>query len=130
MIIVAPWLLPEKTIAFTLYPFIFVRDKELQPSVINHEKIHLAQQLEMILTSLIFCFITMFIHRLGLIYYILFSYAFFFIWYYIEYFIRGVHLKSFPDAYYRISFEREAYENENNHLYLKSRSVWAFLKYL
>ena len=33
-------------------------------------------------------------------------------------------------AYEKISFEQEAYRNENSSNYLKNRKFWEFLKYL
>lgn len=45
---------------------------------------------------------------------------FFYILYLIEYIFKG---------YYNISFEKEAYENDNNLEYLKTRKRYSFLKY-
>ena len=129
MIIVAPWLLPGKTIAFTFYPFIFVRDKNLSAETMNHERIHLAQQLEMMISGVVISALLFLKIRIDIYWYLLFSISFFYLWYYIEYLIRACMLKSFSEAYYRISFEMEAYSNEKNHLYLKTRIVWAFLKW-
>lgn len=70
-----------------------------------HEKIHLRQQLEMLV-------------------------IFFFIWYGIEFSIRFLILKDRKKAYREISFEKEAYANERNLDYLEDRKWFNFLKYL
>lgn len=71
----------------------------------NHECIHLAQQLEM-----------------GLI--------LFYLWYVVEYLVRLLLYLNHEKAYYMISFEKEAYQNESDMMYFKKRRLWAFLKYL
>jgi len=90
-----------------LFPFIFIRkpeDKE-NKELINHEKIHLRQQLEMLI-------------------------IFFYIFYVIEYYYWFFILKDSYLAYKRISFEREAYAHENDLHYLGKRKFWGFRKYL
>ncbi|SDJ29714.1 hypothetical protein [Chryseobacterium jejuense] len=90
-----------------LFPFIFIRKSEDKENytLINHEKIHLRQQLEMLI-------------------------IFFYIFYVIEYYYWFFKLKDGYQAYRRISFEREAYANEHNLNYLKKRRFWNFRKYL
>jgi hypothetical protein len=88
-----------------LFPFIFLRRKSPGRFVINHEQIHLKQQLE-----------------LGIIV--------FYVWYVAEYLIRLAQYKKHYLAYLHISFEREAYQNQGDLDYLKNRKFWAFWKYL
>ena len=88
-----------------LFPFILVRHKTCSRFLINHEQIHLRQQLE-----------------LGLIV--------FYIWYFAEYLIRLIQYKKHYLAYLHISFEREAYQHQADLNYLKKRRLWAFLGYL
>jgi hypothetical protein len=71
----------------------------------NHERIHLRQQIELLVIP-------------------------FFIWYSIEYLIRLLHYKNKRQAYLNISFEREAYENEKDLEYLNHRPFLMFLKYI
>ena len=71
----------------------------------NHERIHLKQQLELLILP-------------------------FFIWYGLEFLVRLLQYKNRREAYLNISFEREAYHNEFNLEYLKKRPFWCFLKYL
>ena len=77
----------------------------MNPVFMNHERIHLRQQLEMLI-------------------------LFFYLWYVVEFLVRWIQLKSRRAAYYRISLEKEAYSNEKNLNYLKKRPFWLFLKYL
>ena len=88
-----------------LFPFILLRTKSPSRFLINHERIHLRQQLEMAIIP-------------------------FYVWYLIEYLIRLAQYKKHYLAYLHISFEREAYQNQGNLDYLKNRGFWAFLKYL
>ncbi len=91
----------------TIFPFIVLSFKQDKSNVvlINHEKIHIRQQIEMLVIP-------------------------FFIWYGIEYVIRFFQYKDSKQAYLNISFEREAYQNEKDLHYLKQRSFWNFIKYL
>jgi len=106
-IIVCKNLFRKNFVGITLFPFIFLKDKSLKlnKTLVNHEKIHIKQQLEMFV-------------------------IFFYTWYLIEYFIRLIHYKNKYEAYKNISFEREAYDNESNLLYLKNRKLYSFLNYL
>lgn len=72
--------------AMAMWPFIFAR-KKLSEIDINHEKIHLAQQLELLIIP-------------------------FYIIYFIEWIFKG---------YKQISFEKEAYENQEDMNYLEWR---------
>lgn len=90
-----------------LFPFIFIRNPEDKKNnvLINHEKIHLRQQMEMLV-------------------------IFFYIFYVVEYYYWLMKLKDADQAYLQISFEREAYANEHNLDYLNARKFWSFRKYL
>lgn len=93
--------------AMTIWPFIFIKDKSsrLNHTLINHEKIHLKQQIELL-------------------------WFLFFLWYVIEFLIKLVKYRKWDVAYRAISFEREAYENEENLKYLKNRKIWSFFKHI
>jgi hypothetical protein len=106
-LVVTKYLIPKGYRGLTAFPFVFVKhrvDKENRVFV-NHEKIHLRQQLELLVIL-------------------------FFIWYFMEYLVRLVQYKNADLAYRNISFEREAYANELNLQYLKKRSFWRFLNHL
>lgn len=107
MILVLKYLIPKGYIGLTVFPFIFIKNGGLKTntSLINHEKIHLQQQLELLIIPFFILYGLDFI--IGLIYY------------------RNWHL-----AYKNIIFEREAYAKEKDLDYLKSRPFWAFSKYV
>ena len=54
-------------------------------------------------------------------------YVFFYIWYFIEWLLLLFSVGK--DAYYWISFEREAYDNEDNLKYLETRKPFSWFKY-
>ncbi|GAA4960254.1 hypothetical protein GCM10023315_05200 [Algibacter aquimarinus] len=107
MVFISKYLIPKGYNGLTIFPFIFLKRKALkQDSVlVNHERIHLKQQLELFVLAFYLC-------------------------YFIEFLIRLIRYKNWNKAYKNISFEREAYSNEFNLEYLESRPIWAFLKYL
>jgi len=106
-LIVAKFLIPKGFRGLTLFPFVLVKFPEDKENIIlvNHEKIHLRQQLELLMLP-------------------------FFIWYLLEYVVRLVQYQNANLAYRNISFEREAYANESNLDYLKNRSFFQFYSYL
>ncbi len=89
-----------------LFPFILVHQEEAKTDLvlINHEKIHLRQQAEMLL-------------------------FFFYLIYFAEYLWGLWRWRNKYLAYQNISFEREAFANELDLDYLKNRSFWAFKNY-
>ncbi len=107
MIIISKYLVPKNYIGISIYPFIFLKNKSLKQNniIINHEKIHLKQQSELL-------------------------WVFFFIWYFSEFLFKLMKYKNWQIAYKNISFEKEAYKNESNINYLKNRKLYSFLNYL
>ena len=107
MILVSKYLVPKGYTGLTIFPFLFLKHKDLRHDklLINHERIHLIQQLETLVLP-------------------------FFLWYIIEFMIRLIQYRNIYLAYINISFERESYRNEMNLDYLKARKVWQFLNYL
>ena len=77
----------------TIWPFILFSDEPSEIDI-NHEKIHLKQQVELWLIG-------------------------FYLWYGLEAF----------KGYFNNHFEKEAYSNERNLDYLKTRKRFSFLKY-
>lgn len=98
---------PKGFSGICLYPFIIVSSFENlgTTTLLNHEKIHLRQQIELLV-------------------------VFFYIWYFVEFIIRWIKTGSRYQAYRAISFEKEAYNNEANLNYNASKSLFSFLKYL
>jgi hypothetical protein len=47
----------------------------------------------------------------------------------LEFFCWYISCQDWDTAYRKISFEKEAYDRENNLEYLKNRKLWSFLRY-
>lgn len=89
-----------------LFGILFVKNNaKIDDVTINHEAIHTAQIRELL-------------------------YIFFYMLYVIEWFARLIQFRNGYMAYRNTSFEREAYQNEGDLHYLKSRRFFNFLKYL
>lgn len=90
-----------------LFPFIIFSDKKYYENqqVMNHERIHVRQVLELFIIPFYLIYVT-------------------------EFLIRRCSSKSKYEAYRKISFEQEAYSNDHNQDYLKQRSPYRFTKYL
>lgn len=97
-------LIPAKRfVAMTVWPLLFVRkefDNMEMPFVFNHERIHAAQQKELLLVG----------------FYIIYLY---------EWIRNLIRYKDSAKAYRMISFEAEAYLNEYDLNYLKRRKHFA-----
>lgn len=107
ILVVFKYLTPRGFRGLTFFPFVFLahpQDK-VNPVFVNHERIHIRQQVELLL-------------------------VFFYVWYVAEFLVRLVQYRNRRQAYYNISFEREAYQNEKDLNYVKKRSFWKFLSYL
>jgi hypothetical protein len=106
-LIVTKYLIPKGYRGLALFPFVFVKyslDKK-NPVFVNHERIHLRQQLELLIIP-------------------------FFVLYFLEFFLRLIQYRNVDLAYRNISFEREAYANEKDLDYLKNRFLWRFIKFI
>lgn len=106
MILISKYIVPRGYIGITIFPFVILKTKNLKQDLvlINHEKIHLRQQIELLVIP-------------------------FFIIYVFEFLIRLIQYRKWNLAYRNISFEREAYGNEKDLNYLKSRSFLKFKSY-
>ena len=78
---------------------------QITPRLLIHEEIHSRQQKEMLV-------------------------VFFFLWYGLEFLFRLIQYRNWDKAYRNISFEREAYANQNNTGYLSERRKFAWFNYL
>lgn len=104
MIFISKYLVPKPYLGITIWPFVFLRTAVLKEHtvLINHEGIHLKQQLELLIVP-------------------------FFVWYFVEFLFWFYQYKSWQLAYRNSSFEKEAYANETNFQYLNTRPFWGFL---
>jgi hypothetical protein len=107
IVLVFKYLLPKGYRGISLFPFIIFSDKNSKNNLVllNHEKIHIRQQLEMLVIP-------------------------FYIWYALEFIVRYFQYKNWDLAYRNISFEREAYTNEKDLNYLKKRPFWKFYSFI
>jgi len=107
MILISKYIVPNGYMGLTVFPFVFLKTKELKTNAIlvNHERIHLRQQLELLIIP-------------------------FFILYVLEFLIRLIQYRTWSIAYRNISFEREAYAKEGDFNYLKSRPFFNALKFI
>ncbi|WP_339610332.1 hypothetical protein [uncultured Planktosalinus sp.] len=106
-VIVASFLFSKQFSGIALWPFIMVKSKAEKNNKVfmNHERIHLRQQQELLILP-------------------------FYFWYAVEFIVRWIQYKEIHKAYRNICFEREAYCNETDLKYLKFRKIWSCLKYV
>ncbi len=107
MILVFRHLFYKNYVGLSLWPFIILKHDALKEDIflINHEKIHLTQQKELLIVPFYILYIT-------------------------EWIIRSLYYFDTYKAYQNLSFEREAYRNEKNVAYLTNRAAFSFIKYL
>lgn len=88
-----------------LFPFILVKYEALKKDIIiiNHERIHLRQQLELLIFP-------------------------FYLLYLLNYLINLLRFRNHDLAYRNIIFEKEAYQFENDLTYLKKRNWFGWLR--
>ena len=111
--------------AINLFGILFVRgNARIDDITLNHEKIHTAQIAEVMIASVPFALMLWLFTNiwLGLLLVI----ASYYLWYVIEWLIRLPK----GNAYRNISFEREAYANQDNLSYLKSRKRFDFVRFI
>jgi len=107
MILVSKLFFRKNYVGLSLWPFIILKNDDLKAdeALINHEKIHLKQQLELLVLP-------------------------FYVFYLLEFAVRCLCYWDSYKAYQNLSFEREAYYNEDNPNYLSERKPFSFIKYL
>ncbi|WP_412466695.1 hypothetical protein [Pedobacter sp. KLB.chiD] len=102
----APILIVKKLPAagMAIFPFILLKSARLKndQEIINHEKIHLRQQLELLIFP-------------------------FYILYLINYLINIIRYKEHDLAYRNIVFEKEAYQHETDLNYLKNGNWYGWI---
>ena len=89
-----------------LFPFILLKDVRLKKDkqIINHEQIHLRQQLELLIVP-------------------------FYLLYLLNYLVNLIVYRNHHRAYLNIVFEREAYKKDADTDYRKKRKLWAFVHF-
>lgn len=106
MIVVFKYLFYKNYVGLSFWPFIILRNPDLKEDrvLINHERIHLRQQRELLVLP-------------------------FYLLYLLEGIVRFFIYFDAYKAYKNISFEREAYQNEADLNYLPGRGPFGFIKY-
>ena len=102
-VIVVPFLNVD---GMALFPFVLVKSRKLKHDavLIRHETIHLNQAAELLVIP-------------------------FYLLYLFNYLLNWLKYPNHYRAYYEIIFEREAYRNEHDINYLKTRKLWAWRFY-
>ncbi|MCX2582682.1 hypothetical protein [Pedobacter sp. MR22-3] len=90
-----------------IFPFILLKNERLKQDqdIINHENIHLRQQLELLILP-------------------------FYILYLVNYLINFIRYQEHRKAYLSIVFEKEAYHYESDINYLKKQNWYGWIKLL
>ncbi len=93
--------------AMAIYPFILIQKASYKNEtvLVNHEKIHHRQQLELLIVP-------------------------FYLFYSLQYLYNLLKYRNHQEAYLNISFEKEAYLHEQNLSYLSTRKWFAWIKYI
>ena len=115
--------------AITIFPFIFAQEKPLGSVVLNHEKIHLCQQLEVLVASLLVALVVIIAFGLSF-WWLLTAIPVYYLFYGVEYGVRYLIYRNHKEAYMNISFEQEAYLSDGDIDYLSSRELFAWVAYL
>lgn len=113
--------------AMNVFGVLFVRKGALLTArTLNHERIHSAQIEECMIATFLLTSVLMF---MGLWWVTLLSTLLsFYLWYGVEWLVKRII--GGEDAYYRLSFEREAYLNEGDPRYTRTRKSFAWIKLL
>lgn len=106
MILIIRHFFYKNYVGLSLWPFIILKEHHLKDDAVllNHEKIHLRQQVELLVIP-------------------------FYILYLLEWFLRLLVYLDGYKAYRNLSFEQEAFRNERDMDYLDKRSPFSFVKY-
>ena len=106
-LVVSRHLVPRGFGGLAIFPFIFLASMRLKGDspFINHERIHLRQQAEMLVIP-------------------------FYVFYLLNYLVNLMKYGKHREAYRQIVFEREAYAKDGDGSYLTKRRPWAFVSYL
>lgn len=115
----------------TIGPFVLSKRSEdrITQSVRDHEYIHVRQWVEISVVS--FLMLCSCISLTGISgWWLLLSPVTFYLWYGVEFLFRFVRMKDTGKAYRSVSFEQEAYSNEDDPDYLDNGNYFGWRKYL
>ncbi|WP_338424041.1 hypothetical protein [Galbibacter pacificus] len=105
MILIFKYIFPKRYVGLTLWPLIILKDGSLKKDavLINHERIHLKQQVELLILP-------------------------FYLLYLMEWLIGLCYYGNFVEAYRNISFEKEAYQKRVEFKLFERTPALAFFK--
>lgn len=109
--------------AITLWPFIFVRTKNVTDVLLNHENIHGRQQVEVLAVAVVLSVLLLLI---GCSWWSLLALPLY-LWIYVGLWLYMCIRKGFDKAYKANPLEREAYIYERDEWYLSERTPFAWL---
>lgn len=117
--------------AITIWPLIFARRsaKPLKAHEENHERIHLRQQLEVLVVSAAVLAAAVWLTGCSW-WWMPASLAVYYAGYGLDYAVRRILCRSHLGAYCNIAAEQEAYLNERDTAYLRQRRPFAWIKYI
>ena len=132
-------LLADGYAAIMLFGLIFVKGTNLSQSQLEHEKVHQGQFMDCFSVGLIFAIITMFvlltfdIVSWWMLLLSLIPIGLFYVLYGIEWLTRFIQLQDSSQAYLQVSFEREAYDLQDEYkkpcAERRSRHSFSWFKY-
>lgn len=131
--IVNNWIPVHGFTAMTVWPFVFVRKEYVNElkrrgmwdTIMNHERIHGEQQVEM---GAVGIFVAALLVAVGCGWWAVAAVPMFFWWYVGEFVVRKIF--GHGDAYRKIGFEREAYNNEDDLEYLTDRRPFEWVRWI
>lgn len=114
-----------------LYPFILLKEKPADKGMmvtLYHERIHRQQQEEILVTCLpVIAWMALTVSPW---FWLLVPVNPFYLIYLVEYLVHLARHRNHSIAYYQISFEKEAYDNQYDETYLKYRRNFTWLNYM
>lgn len=125
--------------AIMLFGLVFVKGESLTKRQMEHEKVHQGQFSDCVCTGLILAIIAMFtlfacdIRSWWMLLLLLIPFSLFYLLYGFEWLMRLIQLRNPHDAYRQISFEREAYDLQEEYrkpcAERRSRHSFSWFKY-
>lgn len=115
----------------TIGPFVFSKlsKDEIDQSINNHETCHSAQWIEMACATGIIVLMLQLIFGISAWWYFSAGLTFY-AWYGVEYVVRLAMTRNLNKAYETVSFEQEAYKNQNDCNYIENRLLFSWIKFI
>lgn len=129
MIVIKNKLIPFGTYtSINLFGIVFTKEDMTEKSI-NHERIHSVQLFEIALVSAIIIGLIVYLTNASY-WWLLMSLPIYYVWYCFEYMWVSIMHNKQVCAYEDISFEEEAYANDDDLNYIRTRKPFAWFKYI